>query len=232
MIRIVLVEDEDDLRGEMVFNLAADGFDVVGVANSTSLYLDLLQNPADIVILDVGLHGEDGFTIARQLRSIHSTRTMGIIMLTARSGLSDRIEGLESGADIYLLKPVEFGELSAYIHSLYRRLHADQPIENPPVWHFHQNDWKLISPSGVDIELSHLETAFVDIIARNANKPVRRRDIVTHAFGQDPLSYDNRRLEAIVSRLRKKIHRIYPLSQPIKVVHSIGYIFTDAINCI
>jgi DNA-binding response OmpR family regulator len=231
MIRIIVVEDKEDLRRGLLTHLVAHGFDATGVAGSARLYLELLQQPADIVILNVDLRDEDGFAIARQLRSIQCMRMLGIIILTPHTELSQRIESLESGADVFLTKPVDPDELRAYINSLYRRLHFDHRTNKPVVWCFRPNEWKLISPSGAGIELSHLEAAFLEIIARNAGKPVKRRDIISVAFGQDPLSYDNRRLEAIVSRLLKKVHRTYPLSQPIKVVHSIGYVFTDAIQC-
>ncbi|MDB5838819.1 MAG: hypothetical protein JWQ23_771 [Herminiimonas sp.] len=229
-MRVVVVTGEDQLRGEIVSGIASAGLDAKGVADSAALFLELLQHSADIVILDIGAEGRNNFNVARQLRSIPGP--LGIIVITTSTECSRRIEGLENGADVVLLRPVDPEELNAYIHSLLRRLRADHRPWNPVLWRFHQNEWKLISPSGADIELSHLEAAFVDIIARNAGKAVKRRDIISVAFGKDPLCYDNRRLEAIVSRLRKKVHRSYPLSQPIKVVHSIGYVFTDAIQCV
>ena len=136
------------------------------------------------------------------------------------------------GADICLARPPEKDELNAYVRTLERRIVQSGQDQAQLLWTYLHNEWKLISPSGANIILSHLESSFVHMIARNAGRAVRRRDIIAQAFGQDPLHYDNRRLEALVSRLRKKVHRSYPLSQPIKVVHSIGYVFTDAIKCI
>jgi DNA-binding response OmpR family regulator len=80
----------------------------------------------------------------------------------------------------------------------------------------------------VEIELSHLEASFLDIVIRNSGDPVSRRDIISKGFGKDFLAYDVRRLEAVVSRLRRKIHERCPLARPIKVVHSVGYIFAEA----
>jgi DNA-binding response OmpR family regulator len=97
-------------------------------------------------------------------------------------------------------------------------------------WRFSRNSWKLITPSGVDIVLTHLETLLLDILADSPGRPVRRKDIIATALQQDPLAYDERRLEAVVSRLRRKIAKFYTASQPIKVAHSVGYIFADPIE--
>lgn len=232
MIRVILVEDHDGLRSEIVSCLRAEGLDTIGVAGSTELFFELLHNPADIIIMDIGLPGESGMAILQQLRSIQRMRSLGIIMLTAHFELSTRLECLASGADIFLTKPVEIDELMAYIHSLYHRLHSDNEPYRVLNWQFHHRDWRLVCPSGATVELSYLESEFVGILVENAGKPVKRRDIISIAFKQDPVAYDNRRLEAVVSRLRRKIHEKYALSQPIRAVHSIGYVFTDSVRAV
>jgi DNA-binding response OmpR family regulator len=229
MIQVIVAEDDLALQRLLVRDLQEQGFGAVGVQDSRSLYQELLKNPTHIVVLDVGLPGEDGFAIATYLKSLRKTRSIGIIMVTARSETTSRIKGLECGADVYLTKPVDLRELQAYIESLHRRLHT--PADNDAsVWYFDYGALRLTSPTGVEIELSHLEASFLDIVIKNKGQPVKRRDIVSKAFGQDFLAYDQRRLEAIVSRLRKKIHERYPLALPIKVVHSVGYIFTEPIE--
>ena len=232
MIRIILVEDHSALRTEIVRCLRDEGFDAIGVGESAGLFFALLHNPADIIIMDIGLPGESGMAILQQLRSIERMRSLGIIMLTAQSGLNYRLECLAGGADIYLIKPVEIDELVAYVHNLYRRLNSENETLSSQNWQFQQRDWRLFCPSGAALELSHLESAFIGILVENAGKPVKRRDIISIAFMQDPIAYDNRRLEAVVSRLRRKIHQLYPLSQPIRAVHSIGYVFTDSVRSI
>lgn len=229
MIRVIVAEDDTALQNLLVHDLQRQGFRVVGVPDSRALYQELLKGPADIVILDVGLPGEDGFAVASYLKSLHKTRSIGIIMVTGHSESASRIKGLESGADIYLTKPVDLGELQAYIESLYRRLDNAAERGNSAGWHFNYSALLLTSPSGAEIELSHLEASFLDIVIRSKGQPVKRKDIVSKAFGQDYLTYDTRRLEAVVSRLRKKIHDKCPLAQPIKVVHSVGYIFTEPV---
>ena len=232
MIRIVLVEDHVNLRSEIVSSLCAEGLDATGVGGSTELFFELLKKPADIIIMDIGLPGESGMAILQQLRSLKDQRSLGIIMLTGHFEMNFRIECLGNGADAYLIKPVEIEELTAYIHNVYRRMHFGTDSYDSLKWQFNHHEWRLLCPSGIAIELSHLESEFLKILVEHAGNPVRRRDIISIAFKQDPIDYDDRRLEAIVSRLRRKIHALYPLSQPIKAVHSIGYVFTEKISAL
>jgi DNA-binding response OmpR family regulator len=232
MIRVVLVEDQANLRTEMVSCLCAESFDASGVASGIELFFELMQKPADIILMDIGLRGENGIEILRQLRSLKGLQALGIIMLTGRFDLDCRIECMTNGADAFLIKPVDIEELTAYIHNLYRRIHSDSITFAGLGWQFRHRDWQLSCPSGAPVELSHLESEFLNILIEHAGTPVRRRDIISKAFKQDPMTYDNRRLEAIVSRLRRKIHAQYPFSQPIKAVHSIGYVFTDIVKSI
>lgn len=230
MIRVVLVEDQVNLRTEIVNSLRAEALEVTGVGSGTELFFELMQKPADIIIMDIGLPGESGMEILQQLRSLTALRALGIIMLTGRFDLSCRVECLTNGADAFLIKPVEIEELTAYIHNLYRRMHTDTASFDALKWQFHHRDWRLLCPSGAAVELSHLESEFLKILVEHAGSAVRRRDIISIAFKKDPFTYDNRRLEAIVSRLRRKIHAQYPHSQPIRAVHSIGYVFTDSVK--
>lgn len=232
MIRVIYVEDHDELRVEIVNSLNLEGLDAFGVSCGAQLFFELLNRTADIIIMDIELPGENGMAILQQLRSIKNMRALGIIMLTGHSDLACRLECLGSGADVFLIKPVEIDELTAYIENLYRRLNSSDELLGRLHWRFSQRDWRLLCPSGAAIELSHLESELISILVTNAGKPVKRKDIISTAFQQDPMSYDNRRLEAVVSRLRRKIHEQYPLSQPIKAVHSVGYVFTDAVTTI
>lgn len=229
MIRIIVVEDSELFRELLVRNLAKAGHHAIGVANSAALYRELLHSSADIVILDVELAGQCGFDIARELRAMSSTRRIGIIMVTSHGSPDYRVDGITSGADIYMTKPVDPRELLAYVRSLYRRLQesADQPDARR--WRYHKQASQLLAPSGATLNLTHTEAAFLEILARHAGTPVDRRNIIALALKQNPLEYDARRLETMVSRLRRKMRGIHPLSQPIKAAHAVGYIFTEDI---
>lgn len=230
MIRTILVEDHVSLRSEIINSLRDEGLDAIGVGSSNELFFELLKTPVDVILMDIGLPGENGMEILQQLRSLKGPRDLGIIMLTGHFELSCRLECLANGADAFLIKPVEIDELTAYIHNVYRRMHSDGESINSFKWQFNHREWRLLCPSGASIELSHLESEFLKILVEHAGNPVRRRDIISIAFKQDLLTYDSRRLEAVVSRLRRKIHALYPLSQPIRAVHSIGYVFTDTVK--
>lgn len=223
-MRIVVVEDEDDLREDVVFNLVDAGFDVIGVGDGADLDEALRLERRDIVILDVGLPREDGYAIARRLRSDPASRAIGIIMLTARAALDNRIRGLRDGADAYLVKPIDFVELTACIESLSRRL---APVEAEPIasWRYAPVRWELTSPFGTRIKLTRTETKLIEVLVRNAGTTVSRREIIK-GLGESPSEYDERRLEAVVSRLRRKIEQSCPSSSaPIQAVHGMGYAF-------
>jgi DNA-binding response OmpR family regulator len=230
-LNILVAERDAGARQLVASLLERETWQVDGVADSRGLYLGLLDKPVHILIIGPDFPAEGGVAVIRQLRGLRDSARMGIIML-AKPGSALAIEALLSGADACIARPVDREELKAYVRTIERRITQTGTDPSQQLWTYVHNEWKLISPSGANIVLSHLESSFVHMIARHAGRPVRRRDIISQAFGQDPLHYDNRRLEALVSRLRKKVHRCYPLSQPIKVVHSIGYVFTDAIKCI
>ncbi len=118
-LRIAFVEDEEDLREEIVFSLNELGFDATGYANGREFYAALQERGVDIALIDVGLPGEDGFSIVSHLRASSS---MGVVMLTARGMLEERVRGLQQGADAYLVKPVPIKELAAVLQALGRRL--------------------------------------------------------------------------------------------------------------
>ncbi|WP_244433931.1 response regulator transcription factor, partial [Azospirillum sp. B506] len=119
MARIIVVEDEADLRDDLVEYLDRCGFEVHGASRGAELDRLLEVGAADVIVLDVNLPDEDGFSVARRVRA---TSSAAIIMLTARSGLIDRVIGLELGADVYLVKPVDFREVEAQIKALMRRM--------------------------------------------------------------------------------------------------------------
>lgn len=225
-LQICIVEDEVDLREELVDTLLESGYGVRGFSESRDLYVSLLAAPCDIVILDIGLPGEDGFSIAERL---HKLGTMGIIMLSARVDSRDRVQALRGGADIYLTKPVDLHELLAVISSLSRRLAAPltQPAaleEAPSVWSLSADGWTLLDPIGFSLSLTSQERAFLQCLWKNLGQAVRREDLV-EALGGDPYEYDYHRLDTLVSRLRRKVADV-GLTLPVRAVRGIGYVVT------
>lgn len=220
-IRVAIVEDDAILREELAWYLGLHGCQVQ-VANSGRSLDDLLpRSPVDVVVLDLNLPGESGFDIAERLRR-HSP-ALGIIMLTARSALLDRVKGYGSGADIYLAKPVPEEELRAAIVSLHRRLAGPAQA---PVWLLDRAQARIRPPDGAtDIALTAKELAFLLLFARAGQDTLDSADVcdmMETAESGEPLS--KRALENIVSRLRKKLQPYAPPERAlIRSVWGSGY---------
>lgn len=248
MARIAVVEDEAPLRADLVEYLSACGHDVIGCADGKDLDLILDERTVDIIILDVNLPGEGGFSIAGRLRS-HSD--VGIIMLTARGLNVDRVVGLEVGADVYLVKPVELRELEAQVRTLARRLNV--AVQTPPVppaefrpaseptapasptsslsteWIYDQLTWTLISPEGKTIKLTGNERVFVSLLVSRPGEPVSR-DEIFRALGKRGWDPADRSVDSMVRRLRAKGEEAFGRALPIESVHSVGYAFAAPVG--
>jgi len=229
-VHIAIVEDNPDLRAELHFQLSNEKNHVVVMSDGKSLDNHILHHPCDIVILDIGLPGEDGLSIANRLHQTHSD--IGIIILTARSTLDSRLDGLEHGADIYLVKPVSHHELQAQIKALYRRIKRDVAR-----WQLKQAGRELVTPQGESIPLTHMEGSIMNLLAQHSGEAVARAVLIKGIVAVDTHEFDPRRIEVCISRLRQKMQKSTRsnssgsnnFEQPLKTVRSVGYIFTQAI---
>ncbi len=143
MITLGIVEDNSDFREELAFQLSSSGFEVVFEDNGNNVDAKLRAHPCEILLLDLGLPKEDGTEIAKRVRK--SNPHMGIVMVTARSTMTDKLEGLNLGADAYLIKPIHIEELIATIHALHRRTYPgqiDKPIDQQG-WELHLHTLRL-----------------------------------------------------------------------------------------
>ncbi|MEI7614472.1 MAG: response regulator transcription factor [Betaproteobacteria bacterium] len=120
-IPIIICEDDEELRSILVVGLRYFGIDACGVGDGVALDTALAADRATVVVLDIGLPGEDGLAITRRL-SASRPSVVGIILLTARGAVDDRIEGIRSGADAYFVKPVDLRELASAVQNLHRQL--------------------------------------------------------------------------------------------------------------
>lgn len=233
MKRIVVVEDNEDLLEEVVFHLSLQpDSEVLGVRDGKGLDACLALRDIDIVILDLGLPGEDGLQIARRLRGRPG---LGIIMLTARGSVGQRVIGLETGADAYLVKPVDMRELAAVVDSLFRRLSpsAETPDEG---WVFYPGRWQVRSPGGVVQTLTAAENRVLQILAEAAGRTVSRQELAS-VQGKPALDFDYRRLESTISRLRRKLESVTETQDssdssdsPLRAARGLGYAFIDKIR--
>lgn len=217
--RIILVEDDPELRDEILGpGLQDAGFYVTAAGSAAQLYQCLRGGQFDIVVLDVGLPDEDGFEVARHLRSISS---VGIVLLTGRAADVDRLRGLGAGADIYLAKPIDVGVLAATLHNLARRVQS-APVSTVP-WRLGTEGWHLFSPDGNRIELSGPERAILRRLFVNAGQPVLRSDLIA-ALTDDATGFDPHRLEMTMHRLRRKVAAASAVAFPLRAIRGKGYL--------
>ena len=221
-IRAVACEDQPLMREYIVSGLALLGIRAAGVADGIELEAFLSANPVDIVILDIGLPGEDGFAIASRLR--RERPQLGIVMLTARDQTDDRVLGLDSGADLYFAKPVDIRELASALASLHRRLSLIQPAP-PARWRLDALRSCLVTPSGAEIALTDNELRFLIPLLEQPGVVVDR-DVLSQALEQIPDIYAMRRMETMLSRLRTKVLKVSPEEPlPVRARHGRGYAF-------
>lgn len=227
-LRVYLVEDDDDLREDMVLLLGNAGFEVLGLADAPAFYKAHALAPCEVVVLDIGLSGEDGLSLASQLRASGS---IGIVMASARGAVEDRIEALRQGADVYMVKPVHVDELSATIRMLGSRVRSSMrpPPASVPAspssagWRLTEGDWVLCDPEGKTLKLTSNERGFLAVLMRSQTGVVSRNDLLAGLEGEAG-GVDPKRLDVIASRLRRKSEQAN-MRLPLHVVRGIGYQF-------
>ncbi len=224
MNRILVVEDDDSLRGDLVDYLRLQRFETIGIGSAGEL-ADALREDClpDVVILDIALPDGDGYCLARDIRS---KLNCGIIMLTAHGDTESRVRGFESGADIYLVKHTALREIAAAVHSLLRRLPKEFPAkETTKAWVLDAVGWVLRAPDGQAIRLTATEKIFVEALMESTGKPCSREELAS-ALSRRQTNFENRHLDAVASRLRRKITNHTNTEAPIKSVYGIGYSFS------
>ena len=223
MTRIAVVDDIPELLEDVCFHLRNAGYAVDSAHDATSLAALLPRFAPDIVVLDVGLPGEDGLQIASKLRA--QQPDIGIIMLTGRAALHDRLAGRRQGADHYLAKPVQIDELVLVVRSLERRLAPRQASG----WAVNPQNLQVTAPGGATIAITQPEATVLAAIARAPQRQASRRDLA-HALGETWETYDERRLEALVSRLRRKLAEGSGRDVPLRALRGQGYGFLDQLQ--
>jgi DNA-binding response OmpR family regulator len=218
MVRILLVEDDRDLREEVADFLRGEGH-VVREAGSRQEFRALMaEEPCDIALLDRRLPDGDGLDLIGEGRAVGWR--CGFVLLTARDAAPERIAGYETGADHYLTKPVRLDELAVILKSLARRLHLDTH------WRLHLALGLLHAPNGQRIELTGLEAAFLAILGAHLHQSLDRRQIIQE-LGRDFLSYDPRNLDALLRRLRRKVREAAGADLPVLTRHGLGYVLVE-----
>ena len=224
-LTVALVEDDRLLREEIENHLTAHGF-VVHAANSASALDDILARQAiDLYILDLNLPGESGLSLSLCKRLRQSMPGAGIVILTARVALNDRLAGYEmGGADIYLTKPVAPVELVLVLRSLGRRI---KKVNVGQAWSLNLRDRTLTSPYSTDkLRLTSREKTLLVALMQAENNTLES-GVMCDLYGSDETDdlMSKHALEELVARLRKKLKTVMPTTAetPIKSVWGVGY---------
>jgi two-component system OmpR family response regulator len=218
-MRLLLVEDDERLAGSLARGLRGEGYAVDLAATGDEAVVHAQVHDYDVVVLDVMLPGLDGVSVCRTLRA--AGRWSPVLMLTARDGVADRIRGLDAGADDYLVKPFDFGELVARLRALLRRGAPERPavvvagdLEVDPAR-------RSVTRAGRRVELSAREFAVLELLARRAGQVVSRTELLEHVWDRNYQGSTNI-VDVYVGYLRRKLEN--PFGRPlIHTVRGAGY---------
>jgi two-component system phosphate regulon response regulator OmpR len=224
---IVVVEDEATQRRLLVDYLSRQNFRVSGVDGGTALRKLVEREMPSLVLLDLGLAGEDGLALARWLRE--KSGRIGIIMVTAASDMVDRVVGLETGADDYIAKPFEPRELLARVRSVLRRATGTIATTGPRVRMGRRvldlEKRALVDPADGSVEtLTASEFDLLKIFAENPNRPLQR-DWLLEVIAHREMEAFDRAIDLRITRLRRKIEPDPTHPDAIRTVRGVGYMF-------
>ena len=222
-MRLLVVEDDPRLARLIARGLREEAYAVDVCGNGSEAIVQAVVNSYAAIILDVMLPGTDGFGVVATLRA-RNVRTP-VLMLTSRDAVADRIAGLDHGADDYLTKPFDFGELLARLRALLRRPEALQDMLVRVGDCVIELQSHAVSRDGVPIALTAKEYALLELLARRVGTVVSRADIVAHVWDDNHDPFTNA-VEVYVNRLRGKIDRA-PWLPLIHTRRGAGYMLSD-----
>lgn len=235
--RILVVDDEPSVRKLLKECLTAEGFDVIEAKDGTDMHVCLDKHVVDLITLDLKLGGDDGLTLAREIRS---KRNVPIVIITGKGKAIDRVVGLELGADDYISKPFNVREVVARVRAVLRRYSGQDASAPQPAQVSHTcyifDDWtldlsrrQLTNPSKETLTLTTAEFNLLEVFLRCPQRVLTRDSIMDMLKGRDWSPFD-RSIDSAVARLRKKIEPDSESSSLIKTVHGVGYIFTAEVK--
>ncbi len=226
---IFVVEDEADIARLIVGTLAEYGFRCETFGTGRALLARAKRMQPELAILDLGLPDMDGLQVLRELQEQHPCAAL---ILTGRDGLTDRVLGLELGADDYLVKPFEPRELVARVRSILRRYQkaaTPEPGGHSAVrfagWHFDIGRLNLVADDGREVSLSAAEAALLQTLLKRPNKILTREQLI----GERELDPFDRSIDVRISRLRRKLEDDPQDPKIIKTVYGAGYLLSAAV---
>ena len=218
-MRLLIAEDDEKLSAALARGLRGEGYAVDVAATGDEAIFNARVYEYDAVILDVMLPGPDGIEVCRALRS--NGRWSPVLMLTARDGVADRIRGLDSGADDYLIKPFDFGELVARLRALLRRGAPERPAVLTAGDVTVDPASRTVTRAGRLVPLTTREFAVLEFLVRNAGQVVTRAQLLDHVWDQNYEGSGNV-VDVYVGYLRRKLEDPFGRTL-IRTVRGAGY---------
>lgn len=230
-IHIAVVDDERDLRETVAEYLEINGYRVSKADGGTALRRLVEQSELDLVILDITMPGEDGLSLARYLREKSGA---GVIMLTARDAVVERVVGIEMGADDYVTKPFDLRELLARVKAVLRRVRrtTNAAVDAGQRVRFGEHvldldAHKLFDGAGSEVSITAMEFDLLRTFAERPNRVLSREQLLDLAHNRDSDPFD-RSIDIRIARLRRKIEPDPKTPTVIKTVRGAGYLFVPA----
>ena len=224
MKKVLILEDEENIRAFVVINLQRAGYVTIEACTGQQALDKLEENPDIVVaILDIMLPDMDGFEVCRRIRAVN--KHMGIMMLTARVQEMDKITGLMTGADDYVTKPFSVAELTARIDALFRRVGGESYIEpeniisGPFILNTRAH---TLEKAGNPIRLTQVEYAIVKLFMTNADRSLSREEILTHVWGED-YEGELKIVDVNIRRIRIKLENDATAPRYLTTVWGFGY---------
>jgi two-component system, OmpR family, phosphate regulon response regulator PhoB len=223
---ILIVEDEPAIHEMLAYNLEVDGFKTSTVESGEEVHRAIAEEMPDLIILDWMLPGISGIEICRMIRQQHVTESLPIIMLTARGEEAERLRGLATGADDYVVKPFSVVELIARVRSVLRRVRpssiADVLTQGEILL---DRQKKRVQRGPRDINLSPTEFKLLEYLMQSPGRVYSRAQLLDRVWSNDA-EVDERTVDVHVGRLRKQLSRGREID-PIRTVRSSGYSFNE-----
>ena len=224
--RILIIEDEEPLTLLLRYNLEAEGYEVDTTARGDEAEIKLKEAVPDLLVLDWMLPGMSGIELCRRLRASPDTERLPIIMLTARGEEGERVRGLATGADDYIVKPFSVPELLARIRALLRRSKPERVAALLSAGDIElDRDTKRVSRSGREVPLGPTEFRLLEFLLENPGRVFSREQLLDQVWGRD-VYIDERTVDVHVGRLRKALNR-GRVADPIRTVRGAGYALND-----
>jgi two-component system, OmpR family, phosphate regulon response regulator PhoB len=223
---ILVIEDEEPIQVLLKYNLESEGYRVRSSAQGEDVAFMIAEERPDLILLDWMLPGISGIEVCRLIRAKPESRDIPIIMLTARSEEAEKVRGLATGADDYLVKPFSIPELLMRIKTILRRLNPDAVAEQLNAGDLVVNrKTRRVNRGPRDVNLSPTEFRLLEQLMQNPGRVYSRGQLLDTVWGRDAF-VDERTVDVHVGRLRKSLSRGKE-ADPIRTVRSTGYAFDE-----